>query len=126
MEKLKYLKIQVSENGVVFVTMDRAPANAVDQDMYRELYDVFSNIDQYAAKARVVVLSAAGRHFCAGNDLAEFSTMTSKNGTERMWRVRSAFFAIQECAVPVIGMVHGAALGTGIGIAASCDFLVAS
>jgi enoyl-CoA hydratase/carnithine racemase len=43
-----------------------------------------------------------------------------------MWRVRQAFFSIQECPVPVIGAVHGAVLGTGLAIAASCDFVVAS
>jgi enoyl-CoA hydratase/carnithine racemase len=43
-----------------------------------------------------------------------------------MWHVREAFFAIQDCTVPVIGAVHGAALGTGLAIAASCDFVVAA
>lgn len=42
-----------------------------------------------------------------------------------MWRVREAFFAIQDCPVPVIGAVQGAALGTGLAIAASCDYVVA-
>jgi enoyl-CoA hydratase/carnithine racemase len=43
-----------------------------------------------------------------------------------MFHVREAFFAIQECAVPVVGAVAGAALGTGLALAASCDFVVAS
>jgi enoyl-CoA hydratase/carnithine racemase len=43
-----------------------------------------------------------------------------------MWRVREAFFAIQDCPDPVIAAVHGAALGTGLAIAVSCDFVVAS
>ena len=47
-------------------------------------------------------------------------------GTERMWRVREAFFAIQDCPVPVIGAVQGAALGTGLCIAASCDIILAA
>jgi enoyl-CoA hydratase/carnithine racemase len=42
-----------------------------------------------------------------------------------MWRVREAFFAIQDCPVPVIAAVSGAAVGTGLAIAASCDFIVA-
>jgi enoyl-CoA hydratase len=73
----------------------------------------------------VVVLAAEGPHFCAGNDLHEFASMTPANAKERMRRVRAAFFAIQEAELPVIAAVHGSALGTGVAIAASCDFVVA-
>jgi hypothetical protein len=66
-------------------------------------------IDQLGDNVRAVVLSGEGRHFCGGNDLDEFATMTPDNASERMWRVRRAFFAISECAVPVIGAVHGVA-----------------
>jgi enoyl-CoA hydratase/carnithine racemase len=90
------------------------------------LANLFRDIDQVGKGVRAVVLSGSGPHFCAGNDLEEFATMTPDNGTERMWRVREAFFAISDCAVPVIGAVHGAALGTGLAIAASCDVVVAS
>lgn len=121
----KYLRIEIAD-GIVHVRLDRPPANAVDQAMYIEIASLFRNVDQFDANVRCVVLSAEGPHFCAGNDLDEFATMTPENGTERMWRVREAFFAISDCAVPVIGAVHGAALGTGLAIAASCDFVVAA
>jgi enoyl-CoA hydratase/carnithine racemase len=74
----------------------------------------------------VIVLTGAGRHFSAGNDLDEFESMTPENGQDRMFQVREAFFAIQSCVVPVIGAVAGVALGTGLALAASCDFVVAS
>jgi enoyl-CoA hydratase/carnithine racemase len=106
--------------------MRRPPVNAVDLVMYREMRDLFFDIDQIGAGVRVVVLTGEGKHFCAGNDLEDFATMESANVRERMFHVREAFFAIQECAVPVIGAVAGAALGTGLAIAASCDFVVAS
>jgi enoyl-CoA hydratase len=48
------------------------------------------------------------------------------NSDERMAQVRAAFFAIQDCPLPVIGAVRGAALGAGLAIAASCDFIVAT
>jgi enoyl-CoA hydratase len=43
-----------------------------------------------------------------------------------MFHVREAFFAIQDCEIPVVAAVHGAALGTGLALAASCDVIVAS
>jgi enoyl-CoA hydratase len=124
--RFKALLIEVDDTGVALVRLNRAPANAVDQDMYIELADLFSDPDQMGVDIRAIVLAAEGPHFCAGNDLAEFMSMTPDNGTERMWRVREAFFAIQNCPVPVIGAVHGVAIGTGLAIAASCDFVVAS
>lgn len=122
----RFLKTEALDNGVLHIIMDRPPANGVDRDMYIELHAAFSAPDRILADVRAIILSGAGRHFCAGNDLDEFATMTPDNGTERMWRVREAFFAIQDCPVPVIGAVHGAALGTGLAIAASCDFVIAA
>jgi enoyl-CoA hydratase/carnithine racemase len=112
--------------GVATVTMDRPPVNAVDLVMYRELRDLFADIDRIGPGVRAVVLTGQGKHFCAGNDLDDFATMDRDNVRERMFHVREAFFAIQDCAVPVIGAVAGAALGTGMAIAASCDFVVAA
>ena len=106
--------------------MSRPPVNAVDLVMYHELRDLFVDIDQIGAGVRAVVLTGAGKHFCAGNDLEDFGTMDRDNVRERMFHVREAFFAIQECAVPVIGAVAGAALGTGLALAASCDFVLAA
>ena len=120
------LTIDLDDHGVTTVTMDRPPVNAVDLVMYRELRDLFVDIDQIGPGVRAVVLTGAGKHFCAGNDLDDFATMDSGNVRERMFHVREAFFAIQECAVPVVGAVAGAALGTGLALAASCDFVVAA
>ena len=122
----KFLRSELDANGVALVMLDRPPVNAFDGEMYIEIADLFRNPDVLGDDLRAIVLTGAGKHFCAGNDLDEFATMTPENGTERMRRVREAFFAIQDCPVPVIGAVHGAALGTGLALAASCDFVVAS
>lgn len=113
-------------DGIATVTMSRPPVNAVDLLMYRELRDLFADIDRIGPGVRVVVLTGDGKHFCAGNDLDDFASMDRENVRERMFHVREAFFAIQECAVPVVGAIGGAALGTGLAIAASCDFVVAA
>lgn len=114
------------EDGIAVVTMDRPPVNAVNQQMYREIIAAFGPDSPFLAGAKVVVLGSSGRHFCAGNDLGEFGTLSPENSDARMLEVRSAFFAIQDCPVPVVGAVRGAALGTGLALAASCDFVVAA
>ena len=126
MKTFKFFDCALAADGVATITMNRPPANAVDRDMYMEMADLFGDPDQIGDGVRAIVLNGAGPHFCAGNDLDEFATMTPENGVERMWRVREAFFAIQDCPVPVVGAVHGVALGTGLAIAASCDVVVAS
>lgn len=121
----KYLKTSVMD-GVALVEMARPPVNAFDRDMYIEVAQLFSEPDSYLPNVAAIVLTGQGKHFCGGNDLDEFATMTPENGGERMWRVREAFFAIQDCPAPVIAAVRGAAVGTGLAVAASCDFIIAA
>ncbi|MGB0113897.1 MAG: enoyl-CoA hydratase-related protein [Ilumatobacteraceae bacterium] len=121
----EFLRTEVRDR-VLIVALDRAPVNAVHVPMYDEIRELFSHIDDLFPAANAVVLTSSGRHFCAGNDLDEFMSMDSDNARIRMFHVREAFAAIQDCAVPVIGAVRGAALGTGMALAASCDFVVAA
>ena len=114
------------DDTVATVWLDRPPVNAVHQEMYGEIRDFFRALDAHVPGARAIVLCGRGNHFCAGNDLAEFQTMTPANAGERMLKVREAFFAIYDAPLPVIAAVQGAALGTGLAIAASCDLVVAA
>ena len=126
MTTFHHLTVEAADHGVYVVRLARPPANAVHREMYMELKRLFSDVDQLGSDVRAIVLGGQGKHFCGGNDLDEFATMTPENAVERMWRVREAFFAISSCSVPVIGAVHGAALGTGLALAGSCDFVVAA
>jgi len=121
-----FLDVELGSDGIAVVTMRRPPVNAVSRSMYREIFELFDDIDRIGPGVRAVVLTGSGRHFSAGNDLDDFATMTPGNARERMFGVRESFFAIQRCKVPVIGAVGGVALGTGLALAASCDFVVAS
>jgi enoyl-CoA hydratase len=125
MSTFAHLDIEFDQ-GIATIVLNRPPANAIDRALYMDIAELFSKPDRIGPGLKAIVLTGRGKHFCAGNDLDEFATMTPENGTERMWRVREAFFAIQNCAVPVIAAVNGAALGTGLAIAASCDFVVAA
>jgi enoyl-CoA hydratase len=125
MTEYNFLRWEV-DGAVATVWLDRPPVNAVNQDMYREIRSLFSDISVLGEDVRVVILAGAGKHFCAGNDVNEFLTMTPENAPARMLEVRQAFFAIHDCPLPVIGAVQGIAVGTGLAIAASCDFVVAA
>jgi enoyl-CoA hydratase len=123
--ELKFLRWQ-TEGFIATVWMDRAPVNAFTQEMYAELQHFFSHTDDYLPGIRAIVLTGAGKHFCGGNDLAEFQTMTPENAVGRMRQIREAFFAIYDSPVAVIAAVNGVAMGTGLAIAGSCDIVVAA
>jgi methylglutaconyl-CoA hydratase len=77
---------------------------------------------------RAVVLAGAGRMFCAGADvswMAETVTYTEEQNLRDAREVSAMFAAIDALPVPVIGRVHGAALGGGAGLACVCDVVVA-
>jgi enoyl-CoA hydratase len=109
---------------IAVVTMNRPPVNAVSQEMYAEIRDLFGDFDNLLTDVSVVILTSAGRHFCGGNDLNEFGTLSPVTSPGRMRLVRDAFAAIYDCPIPTVGAVRGVALGTGVAIAASCDLLV--
>jgi enoyl-CoA hydratase len=114
------------DGAVATVWMNRPPVNAVNQMMYREIRRLFSQPEQLGEGVSVIVLAGEGRHFCGGNDLNEFRTLTPQNSPERMREVREAFWSIYDCSLPVIAAVQGTAVGTGLAIAASCDIVVAA
>lgn len=114
------------EADAAVVTLRRPPVNAVHQAMYLEILELFGRIDEYLPDVGAVVLRGDGKMFSAGNDLSEFLTLTPRNSAGRMQLVRSAFYAVYDCPVPVIASVHGHALGTGLALAGSCDLVVAA
>ncbi len=116
------------EDHIAVVTLDNPPVNALAADWdVSGVFDALSdNLD-----VRVAVLTATGdRAFCAGADIKARANRDpdappppSGTGNRRM---REMLYAIQECAVPVIGAINGPALGGGLALAASCDYLIAS
>jgi enoyl-CoA hydratase len=120
-----FLSWSVSER-IATVVINRPPVNATNQRMFREIYQLFTKTQLFLPDASVIVLAADGPHFCAGNELKEFATMTSENARERMFHAREAFYAIQDCPLATIAAVQGVALGAGIGLSSSCDILIAA
>jgi enoyl-CoA hydratase len=121
----EHVRLEVADDGVATVTLDRPPVNAVTQAMYREIRAVLEEVGR-DERVKVAILTGAGRHFCGGNDLNEFMTLSPENSPERMREVREAFWSIHGCPVPVIAAVQGVAVGTGLALVASCDMAIAA
>lgn len=124
------INVEIKDH-IAVVTLDNPPVNAMAADW--DLPAVFDAISDNP-DVHVAVLTAAGdRAFCAGADLkgavraseGDAPPRRTPSGTGNR-RVREMFNSIQECAVPVIGAINGPALGGGLAIAASCDYLIAS
>ena len=121
------------EPGIVLVTLNRPEArNALSADLLGELMDHMRTLSRDRT-TRAVILNGAGRGFCAGADLVGGFAL---EGTEEMGEVgqiykfqeyiAEAILTIHECEKPVIGAVHGAAVGGGLAIALACDLRVAA
>ena len=77
---------------------------------------------------RAVVLAGAGPVFCAGADLAWMSKMVSYSEEDNLrdaMAMSRMFAGLNTLPVPLVGRIHGAALGGGCGLAAVCDIVVA-
>jgi methylglutaconyl-CoA hydratase len=78
---------------------------------------------------RAAVLAGAGPVFCAGGDLDWMAKVAGFSHEENLADARSMaamFAAIDRVGVPVVGRVHGAAMGGGVGLAAVCDIVIAA
>ena len=115
-------------DGVV-VTLDRPERlNAMTATMFAELEDSARALDREEA-LRVVVLTGAGRGFCAGYDLADADELAHRGALEMLGlqeRAARALAAIRGIRVPVIAAVNGAAAGGGLSLALAADIRLAS
>jgi len=119
-----FLHVEI-DHGVATVWMAKPPVNAVSLAMFKEFPRVFGWLAGREDLA-VVILASRVRHFCAGTDLNDFEAMTAHTVAERNAHVRAAFFAVDDCPLPTIASVHGACLGSGVALAASCDMVIAA
>jgi methylglutaconyl-CoA hydratase len=122
--------LQITDSGAVtHVVLNRPDVrNAFDEALIEELTAWAASV-RAGGPGRVAVLSGAGKVFCAGADLTWMSKMVNYSAEENVRDARMLarmFQALNELPVPLIGRVHGAALGGGAGLAAVCDIVVAA
>jgi len=124
-----YSRLRVERGPAARVVLSRPEVrNAFDDVLIGELTEVFHNLSE-EKETRVVTLSGSGPAFCAGADIAwmrkagTYSREENEADAERMARMLRA---IDACPKPVIALVHGAAIGGGVGLAAAADIAIAA
>jgi enoyl-CoA hydratase/carnithine racemase len=117
---------QTDDRGVVTLTLNRPQAfNSLSEAMLAALQAELDAISRNEA-ARVVVLAAAGKAFCAGHDLKEMRAEPSLDYYQRLFaQCAKVMMAIQTLPVPVIAKVQGIATAAGCQLVAQCDLAVA-
>jgi enoyl-CoA hydratase/carnithine racemase len=113
--------------GAVTLTLNRPHAfNALSEAMLAALQHEFDAIGEDES-ARVVVLAAEGKAFCAGHDLKEMRGKPSLEYYERLFsQCSEMMLGIQRLPVPVIARVQGIATAAGCQLVAMCDLAVAA
>ena len=113
------------KDGLARITLNRPEArNALNSAMCEAL--VAATRSARADGARCVLVSAIGPVFCAGADLKERQGMSDDAVRARRLKAFSAYDALERLPMPAVAVVEGAAVGSGVEIAAACDFIIAT
>jgi len=126
---MSYDTIQTRRDGVVeYLTLNRPDIrNAFNEQMIAELTDWAAAINA-DDDVRVAVVAGAGKVFSAGADIAWMAKALEYTHDDNVRDANAAarmFAALDTLPIPLLGRIHGAALGGGSGLAAVCDVVVA-
>jgi enoyl-CoA hydratase len=112
------------DGAIATLTLNRPDArNALNDQMCEDLRRIASEVDP---NVRLVFVRGSGPVFCAGADVKERAGMSVDQVRARRLKAFAAYHALESLPMPVVAVVHGAALGSGVEIAAACDFIVAT
>jgi 2-(1,2-epoxy-1,2-dihydrophenyl)acetyl-CoA isomerase len=124
-EQIRY----AAADGIVRVTLHRPDRlNSFTTQMHDELRDALSRTASDEG-ARVLLLTGAGRGFCAGQDLADRAVAPGEQPVDLGASIENNYkplvLALRNLALPVVCAVNGVAAGAGANIALACDLVVA-
>ena len=120
------IELKVLEGGVAMVALNRPEVrNALNLEMCNQLIEAVGRISTDPA-IKLVFIRGNGPAFCGGADLNERKGKSEEWIRERRLRAFAAYGALESLPMPCIALVHGAVIGSGVEIAAACDFIVAT
>jgi methylglutaconyl-CoA hydratase len=124
---LERISVERGARGIATITLNRPDrGNAYDDVMLRELAAQFAELGADPS-ARVVVLRAAGKHFCVGADIAwhRGNQSAAVHPAASTPKLLDVLLGLDTLGKPTICLLHGAAVGGGLAFAACCDIALA-
>lgn len=120
------LGVELSDLGVLSLTLDRQPLNLLTQELRHALGSCLGAVAR-RSDIRAVLLSGGETAFCAGADMKEFAQRFER-GTARAHGANGHRMMrnLVRCPVPVIAAVEGPCLGGGYELALGCDWIIAA
>lgn len=116
----------IHDDDVIIVQLNRPEAaNALSRHLLTLLLDTFVMIRD-DRKVKGIVITGAGKHFCAGGDITEMAAMDAMTAVRYAEMGQKLMFALERVGKPVIAAINGHAVGGGLELALACDFIVAS
>jgi 2-(1,2-epoxy-1,2-dihydrophenyl)acetyl-CoA isomerase len=113
------------EGNVLTITLNRPDVlNALNSSVHGGLFAALERAQDPAVRA--VVITGAGRGFCVGQDLQEFSSGAGDVADNLRANYHRNVLAIRALQKPVIAAVNGAAAGAGLSLALACDIRIAA
>lgn len=118
----------IVKSQVAWITLNRPAAlNAISREMLQELTVAIDHvITLVPADVRVLVVTGAGRAFCAGADLQSVSGTTENSCDSMPHAIQSFLSRLRKLPLPVIASINGLAMGGGLELALHCDIIVAN
>lgn len=115
------VQVQLNKN-VALVEIQRPPYNYFDVELISSLAQAYADLDK-TEDCRALVLAAEGKTFCAGAAFsADDAEAAGNTVTARLYEEGVKMLQVSK---PVVGAIHGAAVGGGLGVALTCDFRIA-
>ena len=117
------------DSGIARLTLNRPDKlNSFNVQMHAEVRQALSSVPE--SGARVLVLTGAGRGFCAGQDLSDRAVAPGSQGVDLGESIENRYnplvLTLRNLAMPVIAAVNGGAAGAGANIALACDIVIAA
>lgn len=120
----EFIKFSVNDKKVAKLTLDRPQrANALNMAFLDEINEVLDIVEK-DVDIRCLVITGAGRNFCAGADMAGFATGIPGDMINFSDRGHDLFTRMETMSKPVIASINGPAMGGGLEFALACDLRI--